>query len=204
MQSIISQSNPMPNVPRTSMLSSSINNPQVSDWGNTLYNGASDVGVFKADLTLIICLILSTILFVVGIYMIIYDDDEKYLRIKGVVVQPNCTVASKTVDAKGISSTNYKCNVAVNYSINNKLYSKTIFTSGTTSYVKDEPVDLMILKTDYMNAQFAQMSNQSIGYILVLAAIGISGASYINYYLTHNYKLFAAAQGASAVAGLFR
>jgi len=216
MQSIVyPPTNPMPNnypsisAPNPLIASNVPNAPNapnapISDWSNSLYNSASGVGEFKADLVLFIGLIFSILLFVVGIYMILYDDDDKYLRIKGVVVQPNCTTSSSTIDNQGKTIINYKCNMSINYTINNKSYSKTIFTSGATSYVKDEPIDLMVLKSDYTNVQIAQMSGHTIGNIFILLAMLLSGASYLNYYLTHNYKIFAAAQGISTITGLFR
>lgn len=179
-------------------------NKPVSDWGNTLYDGASGVGVFKADLTMVIGAIIASVLIVIGIYMVMNDDDSNYLRIQGKVLQPNCVKTSTSYDDKGRSTEHYKCNVVITYMIDGKVYSKTMYTTGTNAYIKDEPIDLMVLKKDYTNVQFAYMDRSSIGFIMMLLALGVVGITYLNYYVTHNYKVFAATQGVNTLVGLFR
>lgn len=176
----------------------------VSDWGNTLYDGASGVGVFKADLAMIIGVIVAAVLIVIGFYMMMYNDDSKYLRISGKVLQPNCVKSSITYDDKGRPIDNYKCNVVVNYMIGGKVYSKKMYVSGTTTYIKDEPIDLMVMKNDFTNVQFAYIDRSTMGCIIMLVALGVVGITYLNYYLTHNYKVFAATQGVNTLVGLFR
>ncbi|VBB17695.1 hypothetical protein YASMINEVIRUS_158 [Yasminevirus sp. GU-2018] len=176
----------------------------VSDWGNTLYDGASGLGTFKADLGMVIALVVGCVLIVIGAYLVVTDDSDKYLRIKGVVVSPNCVKSSVSYDDKGRAVENFKCNMVVSYKINGKVYSKKIYMNSSSSYIKDEPIDLMVSKTDYQNVQLASMDKSTLGSVMVLIAVVVVALSYLNYYLTHNYKVFAAAQGANTVVGLFR
>lgn len=182
----------------------STNSQPVSDWGNSLYDGASGVGVFKADLTMIVAVIFGVLLVVCGLYMMMYNNDANYLHIKGQVVTPNCTTAGVTTDSHGKTITSYKCNLGVKYVINGKEYSKTIFVNGTANYVANEPIDLMVLKSDFTNVQISQISSSTMGMMMIAVAIVLVVAAYINYYLTHNYKVFAATQGVSTLTGLFR
>jgi hypothetical protein len=176
----------------------------VSDWGNTFYDGASGVGKFKADLGMIIGVIISAVFMIIGIYMTIHDDDADYLRIRGKILQSECVKSSTLYDDKGRPINNYKCNIMVTYMIDGQVYSSKMYMSGTSSYIKDEPVDLMVLKTDYTNVQFAYIDKSTMGYIMMLLSFGIIGIAYLNYYLTHNYKIFSVTQGFSTLFGLFR
>ncbi len=176
----------------------------VTDWGNHVYSGLGDVGVFKANLGIIIGIILGIILIVVGIYMVANDREGDYLRVRGTVTQPNCVKSSTTYDDKGHPIDNYKCNIVVTYMIDTKVYSKTMFVTGSSNYIKDEPIDLMVDKKDYMNVQLAFMSGSNIGSILMTIALVVVGIAYLNYYLTHNYRIFASAQGANTIVSLFR
>jgi hypothetical protein len=177
------------------------NTKQVSDWGNTLYDSTSSVGVFKADLVMVIGVIIASALVVIGIYMMMYNDDDNYLRIQGKVLEPNCVKASTIYDDKGKQVDNYKCNIVVTYMISGKVYSKNMYVAGISTYIKDEPIDLMVMKKDFTNVQFAHMDKTTMGCIMILSALGVIGITYLNYYLTHNYKIFAATQGVSTLAG---
>jgi hypothetical protein len=176
----------------------------VNDWGNTMYDGLSGVGTFKADLGLVIGVIVGCALIVFGIYFMMNDDSDNYLRVDGTVVQPNCVKSSVSYDDKGRPTDNFKCNMIVQYTIDGKSYSKKMYLTGTTSYIKDEPVKLMVAKNNYEDVQLVSMDKTTLGSILMVVALVIVGLTYLNYYLTHNYKVFAAAQGAETVVGLFR
>ena len=176
----------------------------VSDWGNHIYDGLGDVGTFKADLIMIIALILSAIFVVVGIYMIFHNDDNNYMRIKGIVSEPNCIKTSSNVDKDGHQSDVFKCNLVVTYMIDTKTFSKKIYVTGGSSYIKDEPVDLMVLKTDYANAQLAFMGGSQMGSMFIGGALIVVALAYLNYYMTHNYRIFAASQGVNTIVSLFR
>lgn len=177
---------------------------EIRDWGSHLYNGASDVGTFKADLFMIIAVIIGFFMIAMGMYMVITDDSEKYIRVTGIVAQPNCVRSSVSYDDKGRAIDNYKCNLAIDYKINGKTYTKKMYLSGKSSYVKDEPVELVIDKSNYENVKLASMTSSMIGGTMMVSAIVLFGIAYLNYYLTHNYKVFAAAQGAETIVGLFR
>jgi hypothetical protein len=186
-----------------SKVSTDNSNP-VTDWGNSLYDGASGVGVFKAELMMVVAIIVAALLVVMGLIMIMYNDDDKYLRIKGQVVQPNCVLSGMTKDTTGNPTNNYKCNMSVKYIVNGKEYNKTIFVSGSANYIPNEPVDLVVLRSDFNNVQIAQMNMGTAGTLMISGAFAIVAAAYINYYLTHNYKVYAATQGVSTLTGLFR
>jgi hypothetical protein len=176
----------------------------ITDWGNTLYKDAGDLGVFKADLIMIIAFIIASVMIVIGFVMVINGDDQEYIRIKGTVVEPNCTKSSTTYDDKGRMNESYKCNMLVAYSIEKKNLQNRIYVTGNEIYIKGEPIDLVIMKSNHNNVQLSYIDNVSYGSILIGSSVAIFAMAYLNYYLTRNYNLFAAAQGTSAIVSLFR
>lgn len=175
-----------------------------SDWGSTAYDGLNDLGVFKANLTMIITTIAAIIFVILGIYFIYTDDDDKYLRIRGTVMQADC-VSSITSDSNGKTNTNYKCSILVDYKIDGKVYSKKIFSRNTSSgYLKDEIIDLVVSKDNYNDVQLSFMKKSTTGIIIIILSCVITAMVYLNYYLTHNYKIFSAAQGTRTIFDIFR
>jgi hypothetical protein len=179
-------------------------NQPVTDWPNNIYDGLSDLGLFKADLGMIIGLIIGLILIVLGIYLMVYDEDHKYLRITGQITQPNCVKSSTTYDEYGKQTDSYKCNLNVTYQINGKTYSRKIYVSGTNNYINDEPISLMVMKDNHEDVQVAYMNRTTLASILFIVSILLIGICYLNFYVTHNYKVFSASQGANTIVSLFR
>lgn len=176
----------------------------ITDWGNTLYSGAEDIGVFKANLFMYIAVIVACVLIVIGLIMVSTDDSDKYMWVTGYVKQPNCTKASTMYDDKGHMIDTYKCNIVVSYNIDGKVNSKKIYLTGNESYIKDEPIQLIVKKSDHNDVQLSYTTGYTVGGIMLIVSIVIVALAYLNYYLTHNYHLFAAAQGTTTVVGLFR
>lgn len=183
---------------------SSSNSGPVTDWGNTMYSGLSDVGSFKAVLGLAVAALIGFFLLVVGIYMMFTDNSNKYLHIKGLVVESDCSKSQTTYNEKGYPIEGYKCNITVSYKINDTVLSKIIYTNGSSTYIKNEPIDLMVEKENYENVLLSKMSGMVVGGLMVGGSVLMIGVAYLNYYLTQNYKVFAAAQGANTLTGLFR
>ncbi len=175
-----------------------------NDWGTTAYDGLNDLGVFKANLMMIITIIVATLVLIFGVYYIYTDDDDKYLRIQGTVMEADCS-PSTTNDSNGRTNVNYKCGILVDYKIDGKVYSKKIFSKNSSSaYLKDETIDLVVSKNNYNDVQLSFMKKSTVGIIVIVTACVIVGLVYLNYYLTHNYKIFSAAQGTKTIFDVFR
>lgn len=154
----------------------------------------SDIGEFKADFGIIIGLILGFLCVIIGIYVMIYDDSDKYLKIKGFIVETNCAKLSTAHDDKGYSINKYKCDIIVAYKIDGTVYSKTLYINGSNNYIVDEPIDLMVLKKDYESVQISTTDGTVIGCILVAIALSVICLTYLNYYLTYKYRIVVASQ----------
>jgi hypothetical protein len=180
----------------------STTNEPVTDRENTYYRELNDVGKFKANFGLVIGLILGFVFIVIGIYMMIHDDSDKYLRIKGVIIETNCIKSSTTFDSDGYSINKYKCNIVTVYKIDGNVYAKKMYIVGSNNYSENEPIDLMVLKKDYGNVQIATIDGTTTGCIFVAIALLIMGLTYLNYYFTYKYIVFVASQETSAESRL--
>ena len=175
-----------------------------SDWGNELYSGAKDIGIFKADAIMVVALVVASVLVVLGFIMAVTDDSYKYQWVKGTIIEPNCTKASATYDDKGRKVKTYKCSMTVAYEIKGKVLQKKIYLTGNETYIKDEPIELVVMKSNPDNVQLAYTDGSTMGGMLFLSSVVIVALAYLNYYMSHKYSVFAVAQGTSTVFGLFR
>ena len=176
---------------------------QTNNWSNTLYDGLSGIGSIKSSIILIIGWALYILSLIAGYYLITEDKDDDYLRITGYIINSNCSKIS-TYNKNNLEQNNYKCIVNIKYNIDNKDYCKNIFMTGHSSvYIKNEPIEIMVLKKDHNIVKPAEISNSTLGYITISFGTFILIMSYFNYYLASHFKLFAATQGVTTLAGLF-
>ena len=175
-----------------------------ADWGNTLYSGAQDIGIFKADALMVIALVVASVMVVIAFIMAVTDDSYKSIWLKGTVVEPNCTKSSSTYDDKGRSVDTYKCSMTVEYKVNGKTLQNKIYLTGNELYIKDEPIDLVVMKSNHNNVQLSYTDGTTMGGMMFVSSVIIVSLAYLNHWVTYKYPLFAVAQGGSTVFGLFR
>lgn len=176
---------------------------QTTDLGSEVYSGLSGIGIFKANIIIIIAILAACVLVVVGIYVAWNDDENNYTRLDGTVIASNCKTTT-TYSDRGQPSNTYNCYIDATYSIDNIEYTKTVNVNSSTSYVAKDKIQLMVLNSDHSIVRVAKLSGKSIGSILCCMALVFFCIAYLNYYASHKYKLFSAAQGANTVVGLFR
>ena len=165
-------------------------NQPVSDRGNIVRDSSSNnASTFKADLIIIIALIIGLVLVVIGIYMISTDDSDLYLKVQGLVVEPTCGESSMTYNDKGKPIDTYECNIMITYKVNGTVYSKKTYLTGQSNYIKDEPINLIIRKDDFENVQIESMNKTSIGSLMIVGALFLVALAYLGYYLAHNYTI---------------
>jgi hypothetical protein len=145
-------------------------------------------------LTIIIGITIGFVLIIVGMHMVMYDEEAEYLRVIGTITQAKYERISTSYDDKGNEQIINKYNIFVTYMINNIAYAKKLFVNGKTQYVKDNTIDLLVHKNDYTNVQLAYTRKSSFGIIFVISSLVIIGLVYLTYYLTYNYKMYAASQ----------
>lgn len=145
-------------------------------------------------LTIIIGIIIGFVIIIIGMYMVMYDEEGEYLRVIGTITQSKYERVSMSYNKESKQENIYKYSIFVTYMIDNVAYAKKLFVSDKTQYVKDNTIDLIIHKNDYTNVQLAYTRKSSFGIILMIIALIIIGLVYLTYYLTYNYKTYAASQ----------
>jgi len=160
-----------------------------------LYDGVSDLGLFRADLSWWIGVVIGAFMAVVGLLMMISNDDDDYLVVPGIVVVPSC----KEYNSDG--KLTYKCNTGVQYKLGDKEYKATLFTTGDGDYVMNQPVDLKVMKKNHQEVSFNSSTSKQTGMYMVGGAGLIVGLVYLNRYIAQKYKPYAMAQGVRTMLG---
>lgn len=163
---------------------------------SSLYSGSADLGVFMADLGMIVGLILGVILLLMGSNRIMFEDNL-HLEVVGKVVKSSCQASNINLGRN--SATTYKCNVIVTYKVGETVYNRPLFVNSAEQYVDNEPITLWVDKSDFTNVSVSGYN----GPTLMSLALLIVGVAYFNYYLTHRFKFYAAGRGTSAVFNMF-
>ena len=156
---------------------------------NELYDGTSDLGLFRADLSWWIGVVVGGLLALLGVMMMMSNDDDKYQVVQGVVTEPSC----REYNSNG--STTYKCNTGVSYKVADKTYTATLFTTGSSDYILNQPVDLRVRKARHQDVAFNTPNSRQTGTYLIAGGAVIIGLVYLNRYIAQTYKPYAAAQG---------
>lgn len=162
---------------------------------NELYDGTSDLGLFRANLSWWVGVVIGGLLALVGIMMMLSNDDDEYFVVQGVVSEPSC----KEYNSDG--KLTYKCNTGVSYKVDKKTYTVTIFTSGTSDYIMNQPVELRVKKTRHMDVAFNTPNSRQTGAYLIAGGTVIVGLVYLNRYIAQTYKPYAMAQGVRTMLG---
>lgn len=169
----------------------------------TLYEGSSSLGTFRADLNMILGIIVAVIIIIIGIYLILFNDDNKFMTITGTVINPQCTSRTQ-YNSNGTKRIENDCIVTVNYVVNGKKYSKKMDIDSSINYMTGDKVQLSVNKTDYTDVKLKTISEGVLGWGSLSCALFLIAICYLNYYLTHRYKFYAAFQGAEMVTDMFR
>lgn len=162
---------------------------------NELYDDTSDLGLFRANLSWWIGVIIGGLVALVGIAMMISNDDDMYFVVQGVVTEPSC----KEYNSDG--KLTYKCNTGVSYTVDKKTYTATIFTSGESDYIANQPVELRVKKSRHIDVAFNTPTSRQTGAYLVAGGMLIVGLVYLNRYIAQKYKPYAVAQGVRTMLG---
>lgn len=176
------------------------NQEPVKDWGNTIFSDVGSVGKVFAKIGLFVVVIISVFMIVIGITQIVKNDDNKYTDTRGKIINTDCI---KNPNNPNNTAETFKCSITVEYTINDETYKKDLFVNGNNKYIVNEPIDLKVEKSNYNNAELATMKKSTSGWILIIIAVVLFGFAYLNYYLTHKYRTFAAVHGVSSMVNMF-
>ena len=159
-----------------------------------IYNDSAQLEITKSKIMLVISSIISSILFVVGIYLVFKKNN--YIQIMGKVISVN---SCSNTPAPNQTST---CSLVVSYVVNNQTYTNTINLN-----LRPEVGDMVAIEYDVtnpINIRNPQMKLIYLGFILIGIALFFVGISYYNYYMSSKSKLYAATTGMADIGRLVK
>jgi len=166
----------------------------MSDLGNEIYSGASDVGQIKTSIGLVLGIIFLIICLIVGIYLIFFDKNKHTQNVIATITDLSCLN----------NNNNVNCTLNVSYTFNNKSYNEIITTTGT-NYVKNQSITLYIDPSNPSDiSEKSLATDKTTGGIFIFVGIFIFFATLLSWWLSRKYKFFAAAEGVSLGLNMFR
>ncbi len=173
-----------------------------SNASSDIYSGISELGNLQSSIGLILGIIVGIAFVIIGAYYVVFNDDNKYYHVAGTVALVKCSATVINENNKNIPI--YKCEMTLNYALNDKTYGAQIVINSRKRYFTGESVQIAVSKTNARDIKIDEISSFTMGMISSFCAILLIGICYLNFYLTHHYKPYAALQGARSVWGVFK
>jgi len=163
-------------------------------FGNKVYSGLGEFSVIYSIIYLIIGLIISIVLFVIAIAII--RKKKVYTQaVTAKVTNSACSLVS------GNNTTMYKCDIDIEYSVNEKDYVASLSKTSNIKYVKDSKIEIYYEKNNPENSSSSKDSNVA-SYILIPVGLIIIAIVVVNFILVRKYKGYAAISGGVTAASM--
>ena len=160
---------------------------------NELYNESANLEITKSKIMLVISIIISSILFIVGVYLLFKKNN--YNQTMGKVLSIN---SCNSLGPKQSST----CSLVVSYNINNNSYNNTVDLNLSPKVGDIVSIEYDILNPN--NIRKPEIKPLYVGLILIAIAFFVVGVSYYNYYMSSKSKLYAATTGFANVSNLVK
>ncbi len=167
--------------------------------GQNLYDDAASLGRFKALIILVLGGIISIILLLVGIYKLLFSQNVYTMTTNAKITQ--VTDCMKTQSPMDKNTWQYDCSTSIEYTVDNKKYQNTINLSRT---YRMEIGNVMPIYYNPVNPSDIITELPQSGGVLIGLSILVMASAYLAYWLSIRFKFFAAAQGTSFIANLFK
>jgi multisubunit Na+/H+ antiporter MnhC subunit len=157
---------------------------------NSGLNELAQLEVTKTKIMLVISSIVSSILFMIGVYLVFKKNN--YKQTLGKVLSVNSCYNTQPIS----------CLIGVSYDVNNQSYSNNVNLN-----LSPKVGDMVSIEYDVsnpINIRNPQMKLIYLGFILIGIALFFVGISYYNYYMSSRSRIYAATTGAIDVSNLVR
>lgn len=162
-----------------------------------LYDEASSLGTFTSKMRLFSAIIVCIILLIISI--VLFATKKEYISTNALVKTALC---DSVYNEKSKSST-INCTLEVEYTVDYKEYRNRLVTYDTTHNIGDK-IDILYNKNDPNDISYSVFSTTIIALILLGTGVLILGGAYLNYYLSSNYKMYAAGNAAGEIIDLVK
>jgi len=174
-----------------------------STTSSILTEGYTDLGKLekiRATVGLVICIVIGLILIYCAFNM---GNTPQKPTVSAYIISADCR-DNNNYNNNNRNQDQVFCNLELLYKVKNIEYKNNISTSSNVYY---RPGGSIRIEYDPENPDIINVSNNisnsTLSKISLFVAIIIVGGSIYNYYLVHSSHVYAAAQGASTVAGVF-
>lgn len=178
----------------------------MSSIGNTIYEDAASVGRFRTLIGFIIASVIGLILFIFGVYRMMYG--KKYEEVSAVITKVGSCQTSTTTSTNSqhatTTSSSTTCLLDVKYTFNKIEYTATALTMTqdmNNLFAVGHSVSIYI---DPTSPEVAHASPEISGSVFIIIGLIVVGIGYLSYWLSNRYKFFAAAEGAGLAADVLR
>jgi hypothetical protein len=162
-----------------------------------VYSDASSLGVFTSTLWLYIAMCICIIFVIISIYL--FSSRKTLETTKAIITNASCNTS---FDSKSNART-ATCTIDIEYFVEYKKYANKLITTDKYHDVGDQ-IDVSYDINNPDNVYYNTFSTTSIALILLCIGAIILGSAYLQYYLSSNYKIYAAGTGASNIVALFK
>lgn len=176
--------------------------------GDEIYSGAASFGKIRAIIGTILGTIIGIALIIGGIAAI------KHKRIftrktigKSVNSQnPPQTIPISNCDSTIVKDNNrqYQCHFIVQYTVENKNYTKIFNTNSNTNYSEQTDIVIYYDPTNPENVSLYEDDYKIVGYIFIGLGILLLLSSWIGLWIVYKYKFAAAASGVAGAIDMVR
>jgi len=165
------------------------------DFASEVYENTSSLGRIISLISLIIGIIIAIVLFICAFT---YQSTPDKPSTTATILSASCATIINN------NKTEYSCILNLKYTINNKEYTNYITTQSNIYYNQNATIDITYEIDNPNKIYIKSLDNMTISLISCGIGIVIILGSVINYYLTHNYKFYAAGQGVASTVNLFK
>jgi hypothetical protein len=165
-----------------------------------LYSGEATFGRINAIISAIVITVICIVMIIIGITLLVHKSHLK--KIEGTCTGDSQCKKSTNCDDKNNCHTAYSCTTPVQYTVNGKVYMKSLST-GDSSYKKGDPITFYYEPSDPSVIESSPVPTW-MGWLLIGLAILFLFAAWSWVYVTRKSKLAAAVGGTAATVGIFK
>jgi len=170
--------------------------------GEKIFDSAADLGRLKTSIGLIISIVVSAILVIVAIYI---GSQPQRPSTTAFIEEADCkTYVVPTNNRNYDNNIKNICTLKVLYEVNSIKYSNFLTTRSDIHYAPKQNIEIEYDTNNPNNISIKNLDNATQSKILVGVAILITGIAFVVNHITQKNKVFAAAQGASAVLNVLK
>ena len=166
--------------------------------GDSIYSGAASFGVIWAFLGAIFGTLFGIAAIAGGIYILAHKNVNK-ISVQAKILRVNGDVNGKCEKS---NETNYSCTITIQYTYDNKQYTKDVDYNGPRSYYASQTITVLVDPDNPNDVDVNEPLPKWVGIVTILFGIAIIAGGWFWYWASRKWKFVAAAEGVGGVLGI--